>query len=159
MTINTAISGTGTLIYTPAKSGTPTFFVTNTGPSVVYLGQANVQPGGGFPLYTNQTIDLSNQPSSIYAVSGVTPTATTTTSTAAANSGATAVAVTSGTGIANGAIIQIGSGSNAETTSVTSGGGTLTLTVPALQLDHRTGAAVTVMTAAGSVLSVVPGTF
>jgi hypothetical protein len=137
---------------TPSPSGNSTLVITNVGPGVVYLGGATVTPLSGFVLPVGQQLDVTNIKSSVYAVSGSTATATATTTTAAAASGATSLAITSGTGIANGAYIQVGAGNSAEVTTVTSGGGTATLTVPALQFDHASGVAVTVVT--GNAVSV-----
>lgn len=156
--LNTSVSGAPVLIYNPAPSGLPSAFVQNSGASVIYLGQAGVTAANGLPLYPNQIVDVSFLPNKVYAVSGVVATATATTTTAAANSGATSLAITSGTGTVNGQQIQVGSGSNAEVVTIVSGGGTTTLTVTALNYDHRSGAAVTVMTATASTANVTPGT-
>lgn len=154
----TAVSAVPVLVYNPAPAGNPTVFITNTGIAVVYLGSSAVTIATGMPLPPGQVLDIARFPYSVYATSGYTATATATTTTAAANSGATSLVITSGTGINNGALILVGSGTNAEVTTVTSGGGTTTLTVPALNLDHRSGAAVTVVTANATAVSVVAGT-
>jgi hypothetical protein len=156
--LTTSVSGAPVLVYNPAPSGTPNASISNTGGSVAYIGQAGVTVASGLPLYPNQQIILPYAPTKIYAVSPVTATATATTTTAAANSAATTLAITSGTGTANGQQIQVGSGSNAEIVTIVSGGGTTTLTVTALNYDHRSGAAVTVMTASATSVYVVPGT-
>jgi hypothetical protein len=143
---NTTVSAVPVRVMTPSPSGTSTLVITNNGPSVVYLGGATVTSVNGFPLPVGQQLDVARVAWNIYACSPVTATATATTTTAAASSGATTLAVTSGTGIANGAYIQVGAGNAAEITTVTSGGGTASLTVPALAYDHASGAAVTVVT-------------
>jgi hypothetical protein len=155
--LTTSVAGAPVLIYNPAPSGTPIVFAMNIGSSVLYIGQAGVTSASGLPLYPNMQIDLPIAPVKMYAASGVVATATATTTTAAANSAATSLAVTSGTGIANGNLVLVGSGSNAEVVTVTAGGGTTTLTVTALNYDHRSGAAVTVVTSNASVISVTPG--
>jgi hypothetical protein len=154
----TAVSAAPVQIYVPPSNGNPTAFITNSGPNVVYLGGANVTSTNGLPLPANQSLDLSRMGYSIYAVTGYNVTATATTLSAAENSGATSLAITAGTGTANGQTILVGSGSAAEVVSITSGGGTTTLTTTATQYDHKTGAAVTVVTSLGSSVNVVAGT-
>lgn len=144
--VSTTVSAVPVRVMTPSPSGTSCLVITNNGPSPVYLGGATVTQVNGFLLPVGQQLDVARITTNIYAVSGSTATATTTTTTAAASSGATTLAITSGTGIANGAYIQVGAGNAAEITTVTSGGGTASLTVPALQYDHASGAAVTVVT-------------
>lgn len=156
--LTTSVSGAPVLVYNPAPSGTPNVSLTNSGGSVVYVGQSGVTVANGFPLYPNQQIVIPFAPVKLYAVSGAVATATATTTTAAANSAATTLAITSGTGTVNGQQIQVGSGSNAEIVTIVSGGGTTTLTVTALNYDHRSGAAVTVMTASATSVFAVPGT-
>jgi hypothetical protein len=158
--ITVPVSGTPTLIYTPAASGTPTLFVQNVGRSIVYIGGAGATQSGGIPLAPNQAIDLAYAPTALYAVCGFTPTATATTTTAAVSSGsAVSTAITSGSGTVNGQYVQLGSGTASETTTITSGGGTTTLTLAQLLDDHKSGAALTVVTPMPSVLTVAPGAY
>lgn len=158
MSVITAVSAAPVPIYVPPAYGNPTAFITNSGTGVVYLGGANVTSTNGVPLPVGQSVDLSRMTYSLYAVSSYNTTATATTTTAAAASGATSLAITSGTGTVNGQQILVGSGSAAEVVTISSGGGTTTLTVTALQYDHKSGAAVTVVTALGSSVNVVAGT-
>lgn len=157
MATNTSISAVPVKVMTPSPSGMSTLVINNSGPSVVYLGGATVTQVNGFLLPVGQQLDVTRIPSAVYAVSGSAATATATTTTAAAASGATSLAITSGTGIANGAYIQVGAGNAAEITTVTSGGGTTTLTVPALAYDHASGAAVTVVTPAPTTVTTTNG--
>lgn len=154
----TAVSAAPVQIYVPPANGSPTAFLTNAGPAVVYLGGAGVTPNNGVPLPPGQSIDIARMTYALYAASSFATTATATTTTAAANSGATSLALTSGTGTANGQTVLVGSGSAAETVTIVSGGGTTTLTTTALQYDHKSGAAVTVVTSYGSSVNVVAGT-
>ena len=158
MAVTTYVGPAPVLVYNAAPVGKPATLITNTGSSVIYLGASAVTVSSGMPLTAGEQILLAFAPYNLYAASGYTTTATATTTTAAANSAATSLAVTSGTGIANGALILVGSGTNAEVVTVTAGGGTTTLTVTALNYDHRSGAAVTVVTSLGGALSVAPGT-
>jgi hypothetical protein len=149
-TLHTPVSGVPVQVYNPPTSGTPHVTLYNEGTSPVYIGGSNVTQTNGLTLRPTHQLSFPLAPFSLYAISGTTATATATTTSGANNSGTTSLSVTSGTGIANGAQIQLGSGTNAEVVTVTAGGGTGTLTVSATQYDHRSGAAVTVMTAAGS---------
>lgn len=154
----TAVSAAPAQVYVPPSNGSPTAFITNVGPSVVYLGGANVTSTNGLPLPANQSLDLSRMSYSIYSVSGWAVTATATTLSAPIASGVTTVPLTSGTGTANGQTILIGTGSAAEVVAIISGGGTTSVTTTATQYDHKTGAAVTVVTSQGSSVNVVAGT-
>lgn len=158
MATTTAVSAAPVQIYVPPASGSPTAFITNSGPAVVYLGGAGVTPNNGVALPPGQSVDIARMTFALYAASASATTATATTTTAAANSGATSLAITSGTGTVNGQTVLVGTGSASEVVTITSGGGTTTLTVTALQYDHKSGAAVTVVTSYGSSVGVVAGT-
>jgi hypothetical protein len=155
---NTNIGAVPTLIYTPSPSGVSHVFIQNLGPSTVYVGGPGVTATGGLPVAPNQMVDFPVASIALYAVCGYTPTATATTTTAAVNSGsAVSTAITSGTGTVNGQYALIGSGTNAETALITAGGGTTTLTLGALVDDHRTGAALTIVTPFPSTVAVTAG--
>lgn len=154
----TAVSAAPIQIYVPPASGSPTAFLSNIGPAVVYLGGAGVTPNNGVPLPAGQSIDIARMTYALYAASSYNTTATATTTTAAAASAATSLAITSGTGTVNGQTVLVGTGSASEVVTITAGGGTTTLTVTALQYDHKSGAAVTVVTSNGSSVNVVAGT-
>lgn len=147
-TAHTPVGGIPTLVYNPSASGVPHVTLINEGSSPVYIGTASVTAGTGAQLMAGQSLNMPVAAFALYAIAGLTPTATATTLNAAAlNSGATVVPVVAGTGLTNGSIIQIGSGSRAETTIVTSGGGSTVLSVsPATLYDHRLSDAVTLMT-------------
>lgn len=154
----TAVSAAPVKIYTPAPSGSPTAFVNNSGPGLIYLGGAGVTPNNGVPLPPNQSVNIARMAYALYAVSGNSATAVATTTTAANAAGDTSLAITSGTGTVNGQTVRVGAGTAAEVVTIVSGGGTTTLTVTALQYDHASGAAVTVVTSLGSSATVVAGT-
>jgi hypothetical protein len=155
---NQNITATASLVYSPSPAGTSHLFLSNLGRFPVYVGQAGVTAANGLPVYPNQNLDLSTMPVNLYAASGYTKTATATTTTADVTAGTGTVAVTSGTGIANGALILIGSGGGQEVLTVISGGTTTTLTTSAPLYDHVSGEAVTVVTSVGGQINVVAGT-
>lgn len=157
-TLHTPVSGSAVQVYSPPAAGIPHVTLSNEGSSTVWIGAAGVQPNAGVPLAPGQQAIFPLAYQALYAVSSVSATATATTLSAAANAGATSLSVVSGVGIANGQVVQIGSGTNLETATVTAGGGTTTLTVGALDFDHRTGGAVTVMTSAASAVRTESGT-
>jgi hypothetical protein len=158
-TIHTPVGGSATLVYSPAASGVPHVTLINEGASVVYIGSALVQPGTGLPLAPGQQVTLPFAYQSLYAVSGVVATAVATTlSAAAVNAGATSLTVSSGTNFVNGSVIQVGSGTRAETLVLTSGGGSTTFTVPATDYDHRLSDTVTQMVSTASVVRTESGT-
>lgn len=150
-TTHTAVSGVATLVYNPPPQGSPHVTLINEGTAVAYIGQAAVTSSSGLPLYPRQQISLPFAPIALYAVSGAAGTATTANTNAVANSGATTLSFAAGyaTAAVNGLQAQVGTGSNAETVTIVSGGGGTTLTVSALQYDHRTATPVTVITPAG----------
>jgi hypothetical protein len=154
----TAVSAAPVQIYVPPSNGNPTAFITNVGPGLVYLGGANVTSTNGVPLPANQSLDLSRMVYPIYSASGWNTTATATTLNGAVASGSTTLTLTAGTGTVNGQTILVGSGSAAEVVTITAGGGTTSVTTTATQYDHKTGAAVTVVTSLGSSVNVVAGT-
>jgi len=155
---NQSVAAVPALVYSPSLAGTPHVTVNNLGRYPVYLGQAGVTAASGFPLYPNNMIDLPVCPVSLYAVGGYTKTATATTTTADAAAGATTLAITSGAGTANGGYVLVGVGAALEVVSITSGGGTTTLTTSALAYDHVAGEAVTVVTNIGGQINVLAGT-
>jgi hypothetical protein len=158
-TIHTPCTGVPVLVYTPSPIGVPKVTLINEGTTNVFIGQAGVTQSNGLPLAPRQELSLAFAPFALYAVSGAAVSAVTpTTTTSAYPSGTTSVAVTSAVGTANGQQIQVGTGSNAEMVTILSGGGTGPLVlVSGLKYDHASGAAVTVMTPAGSAVRAETG--
>jgi hypothetical protein len=147
---HTPVTAVPVQVYVPPPSGTPHVILFNEGTSTVYVGQAGVTPANGILVPAQTEVKLPAAAVALYAVSGANPTSTSATTTAPANSAATSLPVTSGSGLVNGSQIQVGSGSAAENVTVVSGGGTTTLTITALNYDHKSGATVTLLSAVGS---------
>lgn len=154
---NTSVPAAPVQIFVPPSNGTATAFITNNGPGLVYLGGPGVTANSGFVLPIGQSIDVTRLAFPIFAASAYRTTATATTTTAANASGDTSLAITSGTGTANGQLVLVGTGSASEVVTIISGGGTTTLTTTALNYDHKSGAAVTVITSLGTTVGVVAG--
>lgn len=155
---NMNVAATPALVYSPSPAGQSHVFLSNIGRFPVYVGQSGVTASNGVPVYPGQNIDLSVMPTALYAVSGYTRTATATTTTADITAGTGTVPVTSGTGIANGALILVGTGASQEVLTVISGGTTTTLTTSVPGYDHVSGVAVTVVTSTGAQINVTAGT-
>lgn len=161
--VTVPVTATATQVFNPPAVGKPHAFLYNAGPSVVYVGQANVTAGTGLPLQPKANIDFGYSPSAIYAVAGgltLSGTVTTTTTAAITHGASTKVAVTAITGFAAGQTVQVGAGTAAENLVISS-----TSTAPSItfttqfQLDHVSGAALAQVTnATVSTLRVVTGT-
>jgi hypothetical protein len=162
-TVHTPVTAAAQQVHFPATQGKPHVALHNetavAGPAgVIYVGQSGVTPASGLPLLQGQHVRLDFCPVPLHAVSAAVATATATTTSAAITAGVTTVPVNAGAGIGNGRQVQVGAGSAAETLTVTAGGGTNSLTVaPATSYDHKTGSAVTVVTAQGGDLRVESG--
>lgn len=153
----------GGQVYSPAVVGKPHAVIHNPGPSIAYLGQQGVTAQSGLPLRPRETVELPQGQDAIYAVCGgltLSGTVTTTTTAAITHAASTVVAVTAITGFAAKQVVQVGAGTAAETLTISS-----TSTAPSLTftskpvLDHVSGAAVTLVTAASATtLRVTTGT-
>jgi len=149
-------------VYVPATVGKPHLVIHNAGPATVYLGQVGVTAATGLPLPSKAEISFPFASQALYATCGgltLSNTVTSNVSTAVTGGTSTTVVVGSTTGFAAGQVIQVGSGSNAETLTVTTAvGGTITPTTkPAF--DHVVGEPVTQVTGASpGTVKVVAGT-
>jgi hypothetical protein len=161
--ITVPVTALAAQVYSPPVVGKPHVFIYNTGPGTVYVGGPGVTVNQGLPLPAKQQIDYGYAPNPLYAVVGgltLSGTITTTTTAAITHGASTKVTVTAITNFAAGQTVQVGAGTAAETLAVAS-----TSTAPSItfttqpQLDHVSGAAVTVVTnATTGTLRVVPGT-
>jgi hypothetical protein len=155
-----AVSGVATQVYVPA-SVKPSAFISNVGGSTAYLGGAAVTTASGFALYPNQTINMPNYATGIWAVAAVSTLGTTTTLSAAVAAGTNAIFVPAGSGYAQGSQLQVGTGNAAETftvSSVSGTGGTAVTLSSSTRWAHASGENVASLTAsAGTSLNVLAG--
>lgn len=132
-----------TWVFTPTPGVTATARFVNEGSQVVYIGGAGVTPTSGLPLLPNTRVELPSVNVTLYACSGVSPTAlNSTTLSGAQTAGASALTAASNTGIGVGSTLQVDTGANTEYLVVsTDTGGTIATTTPFLY-SHVTGVAV-----------------
>lgn len=160
-TVHLNIGCAPVLVYSPAVSGTPVAFIYNEGTVPVWLGQNGLTITNGVLLQPGDHHKAVNATQSFYACTNWSATTAATQPTSAAvNAGGTTLTSTIAQGaIAAGSALLIGtSGSGGEVVTLVSGGGTTTLTVTALQYDHRTGITPQILTQTIGQLSVQYGT-
>lgn len=158
---NFNVGAAPTQVYSAPTSATfnapATVQLFNAGSSPVFIGNNGVSVSNGLQLNPGAHFRVVNMYTSLYACSGYATTAASTTTSAAVNAGATSLPITLGTGTVNGQYVVVGSGNNQEVVQIVSGGGTTTLTVTALNYDHKSGASVQAASAVGAQLNVIPG--
>lgn len=157
------VTAAPTLIYSPATLGTPVAFIYNEGSVPVYLGQANVTVKNGTLLQPGDHHRAVNANVPLYACTAILSTTSLGQATSAAvNSGGTTLtAAIAFNAAANGSLILVGSSAtatDAEVVTLVSGGGSTTLTVTALQYDHRTAITPAIVTGQVGQLKVDYGT-
>jgi hypothetical protein len=149
-------------VYTPAVVGRPHLVIHNAGPGTVFLGQVGVTEAAGFPLPSKAEVSYPFANTAIYAVCGgltLSGSVLSNVSTAITGGVSTTVVVASGTGFVAGQVIQVGSGSNLETLTLSTAIGTTLTPTTKPQYDHVVGEPVTLVTgAATGTLRVTAGT-
>lgn len=147
--ITVPVGPVASVVYTPLPTGKPHAVIFNSGPATVYIGGAGVTATSGMPLASQMQLDIPTAPTAMSAVCGgvvLSGTVTSNISTAVTGGTSTTIVVGSGTGFAPGQAIQVGSGGNAETLTLsTVVGGTLTPTTKPVY-DHVVGEPVTLIT-------------
>ena len=151
---------TATWVFTPTPSASATVRLYNEGSQPVYVGQVNVTPYNGLPLFpNNRPIELVNINQNVYACSGV---AVTTTGNTIQSSTAGTLVFTMGTttSFPAGTVMVVGSTLNTsslETFTVSGTTATAVTVSTAALYDHAAGTTVRTATAIPAQLRVTAG--
>jgi len=154
------VSGVATQVYTPATVGTPNVTLFNNGSQPAYLGSAAVTAATGFLLPPQQGFDLPFASAGIWAVAAAGTLGTATTLGLDAAQGAGTVNAASTSGYSAGNVLQIGTGSAAETAVIgTIPSGTAVVFTSGLRFAHVSGEALALVSAPlGTSLNILAGT-
>ena len=154
-----AVSGAATQVYVPASVGSPTATITNTGKTTAYIGGASVTVSTGLALFPNQMIDFPAYTTGIWAVAAAGTLGPAATLSAAGTVAALTLAVTATSGFGTSTVLQVGSGTAAETLTVATTTGTTVTFTTAARWAHASGEAISLVNASqGTSLSVLAGT-
>jgi len=135
-------------VFTPTPNAPSTVRFFNLGSNVVWVGQSNVSPYNGFPIYPgNRPVEFQNAASTLYACSNVVPGTVSNTLTAVAlSAGATSFTLGTTSGMPAGTTLIIGNTGKGQELAVVAGTTATAVTVSTgLLYDHA--ASVTVSTA------------
>lgn len=137
-----------TWIFTPTPNAAASVRLYNEGSNVVFVGQANVSPYNGMPIYPgNRPVEFQSMLATLYACSNVAPGTVSNTLTAVALTvGTTSFTVGSTTGFGIGTSLILGNTGKGQEVATVAGTTATAVTVStALLYDH--GASETVSTA------------
>lgn len=154
-----SVTPAATLVYSP-QTTTDHVFISNNGPTTVYLGQAGVTAFTGLPLAPRQLVDLSVITKPIYAASeaggigGLSGTAT----ALLAKAGTGITVASGGASWTQGMLLQINDGPATEVVVVGAGSGATNIVIGAAAFAHNTGFTFQqYLGGAGGTLTVTPG--
>jgi len=157
---NIAVTTGATLVYTP-QTTRDHIFISNSGLTTLYLGQAGVTAATGLPLYPGQVVDMPVIKAAIYAASGgggigsLSGTAT----ALLAKAGIGITVASGGASWTQGMLLQINDGPATEVVTVGAGSGATNIVISAAAFAHNTGFTFTqLLGGAGGNITVTGGT-